>query len=112
MMARQATPYTRHKRLPPNRYTLAYLDLWSQRRLQVAYAPSTWARRTYLQKNWEHFRTMMGLPPTSATAIRFFTWLSTNLLDSSLLTYATTFLAMHPDFKSTDTEAYIRGIRV
>ena len=111
-LLRQATIHTRHKRIQPSRFTLAWLDQWSRKRLQVAYAPSTWARRTMLEKNWTMFRETMTLPPTSATTIRFFTWLSTNLLDSSLLTYTTTFMAMHPELRSTETDAYIRAIRV
>ena len=49
-----------------------------------------------LRNNYDTFTEAFQLPHTSQTAMRFFSWLSTNLLDSSLLTYTTTFLAMHP----------------
>lgn len=111
-MKQTQVPHIRRKRKAPNAFTIAQLDLLTKKRLQVAYAPSTWARRTMLQKNWEEFTATTGLPSTPQTALRFFTWLSTNLLDSSLLTYATTFLGMHPELKSSDTEMYVRGIRV
>ena len=64
-----------------------------------------------LSHNWTEFVQAFQLPHTSETALRFFSWLSTNLLDSSLLTYATTFLAMHPDLKSTETAMYLRAIK-
>lgn len=101
----------RHKRKPPATYELRTLDALTAKRLKGAFAPSTWNRREMLRSNYHLFTEAFQLPHTSQTAMRFFSWLSTNLLDSSLLTYTTTFLAMHPELKSADTAMYIRAIK-
>ena len=101
----------RLKRKSPSAFQLATLDLITHRRLKGAYAPSTWQRREMLSRNFKEFVQAFQLPHTSETALRFFSWLSTNLLDSSLLTYTTTFLAMHPNLKSVETQMYIRAIK-
>lgn len=79
--------------------------------MEGAYAKSTWKRRELLDREWAHFRRETKLGPTSTTAVRFFSWLSTNLLDTSLHTYVTTFLAMHPELKTQETRTYLRAIK-
>lgn len=105
------TPRARVKRKSPQSYQLGALDRITQTRLKGAFAPSTWQRREMLSRNFKEFIHAFQLPHTSETAMRFFSWLSTNLLDSSLLTYTTTFLAMHPELKSTETAMYVRAIK-
>ena len=101
----------RHKRKPPASFDLRTLDALTAKRMKGAFAPSTWNRREMLRSNYQLFTEAFQLPHTSQTAMRFFSWLGTNLLDSSLLTYTTTFLAMHPEVKSADTAMYIRAIK-
>ena len=104
-------PRPRTKRKPPAMYDLRTIDAITTKRLKGAFAPSTWSRREMLRNNYDTFTEAFQLPHTSQTAMRFFSWLSTNLLDSSLLTYTTTFLAMHPELKSADTAMYLRAIK-
>lgn len=102
---------TRSRRKPPNTYSMKHLDAITTKRMQGAYARSTWARREMLDRQWETFRRDTHQNPTSTTAVRFFSWLSTNLLDTSLHTYVTTFLAMHPELKTQETRTYLRAIK-
>lgn len=110
---REAEPTRpRTRRIPPTRFTLKKLDDITAMRMQGAFAKSTWQRRQMLDREWASFQETMRLSPTAGTALRFFSWLGTNLQDTSLHTYVTTFLALHPELKCPDTRNYLRGLKM
>lgn len=106
-----AQPHVRSRRKAPYLFSMAKLDAITNTRMEGAYAKTTWKRRALLDREWQRFKLETHQEPSSTTAVRFFSWLSTNLLDTSLHTYVTTFLAMHPELKTTETKTYLRAIK-
>lgn len=106
-----AQQHVRSRRKAPHLFSMTKLDAITNTRMEGAYARTTWKRRALLDREWQRFKLETHQEPTSTTAVRFFSWLSTNLLDTSLHTYVTTFLAMHPELKTTETKTYLRAIK-
>lgn len=91
----------------PAEFSPEDLDKSVHRTLKAGYARSTWRRREMIRRWWVLFTSKFPDP----TALRFFAWLKSNgILLSTLHTYATTFLAMHPTLKTAETALYLRAL--
>lgn len=75
--------------------------------MQGAYADSTWRSRRMITKWWTAFKTEMARP----TGVLFLAWLKSNgILDSSVLTYARTFLAVFPEWNDDEMKMFMRAL--
>jgi hypothetical protein len=75
-----------------------------------AFAPSTWARYSYLNRLATQFCENMNQSMTQETVLLFFEWVSLGVSPPTLKTYAVSFLAMHPELKSREATVWLRSL--
>ena len=79
-------------------------------RLSKAFAPSTFARHSYLTRCFGTFLAHTELQPDQHSALMFLEWLSIGITIPTLRTYAVTFLSLYPHLKSMDSQVWLRSL--